>query len=286
MASPDAPLLEQLSANSIPYRDPLAVLDWRALNLDSYWLPPQAVSLHGLDEFEALSDSARMRLSQFELLAFAQAGIALERLFLESTARRLRHAEPDAEYAFLLHELREQAGHSLMFLRLAAASGLEVADWRRALPPLVRPLGRALRNDVLYWFTMVIAQDVPDKMHRFVRRHAGAETSPFVRHMMTLQMLDESRHLAYARRNLELAMQGRGRALVRVAPGLFDLIFNRFLRAYFWPRADVYARAGLGDGRVWRHVALRNARRREFVLKLVAPTMRLLAQQGIRLRLR
>jgi hypothetical protein len=48
----------------------------------------------------------------------------------------------------------------------------------------------------------------------------------------------------------------------------------------------VYARAGLGDGRVWRHVALRNARRREFVLKLVAPTMRLLAQQGIRLRLR
>jgi hypothetical protein len=40
MASPDAPLLEQLSANSVPYRDPLAVLDWRALNLERYWLPP------------------------------------------------------------------------------------------------------------------------------------------------------------------------------------------------------------------------------------------------------
>ena len=77
MSSPEAPLLEQLSANSIPYRDPLAVLDWRTLTLDRYWLPPEAVSLHGLTEFEALSDTARMRLSQYEFLAFAQAGIAL-----------------------------------------------------------------------------------------------------------------------------------------------------------------------------------------------------------------
>jgi hypothetical protein len=219
------------------------------------------------------------------MLALAQAGIALERLFLESTARRLRHKVPDAEYAFLLHELREQAGHSLMFLRLAAASGLEAADWRRGIPGLARPLARWSRSPVLYWFAMVIAQDVPDKLHRFVRRHAGAETSPFVRHMITLQMLDETRHLAYARRNLELALQGRGRVLAGVAPFVFDSIFNRFLRAYFWPTADLYERAGLGDGRRWRAAALANPRRREFVLKLVAPTMRLLAQQGIRLRL-
>lgn len=286
MSSPDAPLLEQLSANSIPYRDPLAVLDWRSLTLDRYWLPPEAISLHGLTEFEALSDAARMRLSQYEFLSFAQAGIALERVFLESTARRLRHAEPNAEYAFLLHELREEAGHSLMFLRLAAASGLDAPDWRKALPRLGRPVSRLLSNDVIYWFMMVVAQDVPDKLHRFVRRQAGAETSAFVRHMITLHMVDQSRHLAYARRSLELAMRGRGRAIVRVFPLLFDVLFNRFVRAYFWPRPELYERAGLGEGRVWRRMALRNALRREFVLKLVAPTMRLVAQHGIRVRLR
>jgi hypothetical protein len=239
-----------------------------------------------LAEFEALSEAARMRLSQYEFLSFAQAGIALERVFLESTARRLRHAEPNAEYAFLLHELREEAGHSLMFLRLAAASGLDAPDWREALPNIGRPLARLLGNDVMYWFMMVVAQDVPDKLHRFVRRQAGAETSAFVRHMITLHMVDQSRHLAYARRSLQLAMRGRGRAIVRMFPLLFDVLFNRFVRAYFWPRVELYERAGLGDGRVWRRMALRNALRREFVLKLVAPTMRLVAQHGIRVRLR
>jgi hypothetical protein len=286
MSSPEAPLLEQLSANSIPYRDPLAVLDWRSLTLDRYWLPPEAISLHGLTEFEALSEAARTRLSQYECLAFAHAGIALDQVFLESTARRLRHAEPDAEYAFLLHELREEAGHSLMFLRLAAASGLDVPDWRRSAPAIARPVSRLLRSECLYWFMMVVAQDIPDKLHRFVRRQAGPETSAFVRHMVALHMRDQSRHLAYARRSLELAMSRRGRGLVRLLPGVFDLLFNRFVRAYFWPRAELYERAGLGDGRVWRRMALRNALRREFVLKLVAPTMRLLSQHGIRVRLR
>ena len=77
MPPPESSLLEQLSANSVPYRDPLAVLDWRALDLDSYWLPPEAVSLHGLPEFEALSDAARIRLSQYEFLGIAQVSVAL-----------------------------------------------------------------------------------------------------------------------------------------------------------------------------------------------------------------
>ena len=81
-------------------------------------------------------------------------------------------------------------------------------------------------------------------------------------------------------------MRRPGRGVVRLLPVVFDLLFNRFVRAYFWPRAELYERAGLGDGRIWRRMALRNALRREFVLKLVAPTMRLLSQHGIRVRLR
>jgi len=285
MPSPEAALLEQLSANSIPYRDPLAVLDWRTLTLDRYWLPPEAVSLHGLPEFDALSDAARMRLSQYEFLAIAQTGVALERIAMEATARRLRRAEPNAEYAFLLHEMREEAGHSLMFLRLASASGLELPDWGKALPRYARAASWLL-NDVLYWFMRVVVQDVPDKLNRYVRRHSGPEVSPFVRQMIALQMMDEARHLAYARRRLELSMQARRRAAAPILPRACDLLFNRFLHTFFWPRAALYERAGLGDGRAWRRAALRNKQRREFVLRLVAPTMRLLSQHGIDVRLR
>lgn len=286
MPPPEAPLLEQLSANSIPYRDPLTVLDWRALDLESYWLPPEAVSLHGLAEFEALSDGARMRLSQYEFLGITQLAVALERVALEAAARRLRHAESGAEYAFLLHEMREEAGHSLMFLRLASASGLDVPDWSNVMPRFARPVARLVPSDVLYWFMRVVVQDVPDKLHRFVRRQAGAELSPFIRQMISLHMIDQSRHLTYARRRLELALQGSGRTGTRVLPVLCNTLFNRFVRRLFWPGADLYERAGLGDGRSWRHAALRNPHRREFVLRLIAPTMRLLQQHGIGVRLR
>ncbi len=286
MTAPEAPLLDQLSANSAPYRDPLAVLDWRALSTERYWLPPEAMSLHGLPEFEALSDAARMRLSQYEFIGYAQAGIALERIFLEFTARRLRRAEPSAEYAYLLHEMREEAGHSLMFLKLAGASGLEVPDWRRALPRFSRPLSRVLLSDVLYWFLVVVAEDVPDKLNRFVRRQAGPQVCPLIRQMITLHMMAEARHLTYARRQLDLAMVGRGRMAVRVFSRLLDTLFNRFVRAYFWPRAELYELAGLGDGRFWRRMALRSPQRREFVLRLCAPTMRLLSDHGINVRLR
>lgn len=285
MPSPETPLLEQLAANSVPYRDPLSVLDWRALDLGSYWLPPDAVSLHGLPEFDALSDMARMRLSQYEFLGITQLAVALERVALESAARRLRHAESGAEYAFLLHEMREEAGHSLMFLRLATASGLEMPEWTGVTPRFARPVARLIPSDVLYWFMRVVVQDVPDKLHRYVRRNAGPEMSPFIRQMISLRMIDQSRHLTYARRRLELALQNTGRAGARVLPVLCDTLFNRFVRRLFWPRAELYERAGLGDGRAWRYAAMRNPHRREFVLRLIAPTMRVLQQHGIGVRL-
>ena len=286
MPSPEAPLLEQLSANSIPYRDPLAVLDWRTLSLDRYWLPPEALSLYGSPEFESLSEAARLRLSHYELLGIAQTTVALERVAMMTTARRLCHAEPSAEYAFLLHEMREGAGHSLMFLRLASAAGLEFPRWRAALPMSLGPLARVLASERLYWFMRVLVQDVPDKLNRYARRNAGPQLSGFIRQMIGLQMRDEARHLAYARQRLELAMNTKRRSIAAWAPGLYDVIFNQFVRAFFWPRAELYEQAGLGYGRAWRHVALRNRQRREFVLRLIAPTMRVLSHYGIEVRLR
>jgi len=205
MGNSEVPLLQQLSANSDPYRDPLAALDWRSLSLNHYWLPPEALSLHGLAEFNALSEAAKIRLSQYEMLGHAQAGVALERIFLELTASRLGNARQSAECAYLLHEMREEAGHGLMFLKLGAASGLTLPDWRAALPRMARPASRVLGSGPIYWAMLVMGEDIPDKLNRFVRRQACTRLSPLIRQMMTLQMVDEARHIAYARQRLDAA---------------------------------------------------------------------------------
>ena len=286
MANSEVSLLQQLSANSDPYRDPLAALDWRSLSLEHYWLPPEALSLYGLAEFNALSETAKIRLSQYEMLAHAQAGIALERTFLELTASRLSDAQQRAEYAYLLHQMREDAGHSLMFLKLSAASGLTLPDGRAILPRIARPASRVSPSGPVYWGMLVIGEDIPDKLNRFVRRQVCAKLSPFIRQMMTLHVVNESRHIAYARQRLEATMEHRRSLSLRLHGMVLDRLFNQFVRAYFWPRAELYQNAGLGDGRAWRRLALSSTPRREFVLRLIAPVMRLLGNHGLSLKLR
>ena len=286
MVNSEVALLQQLSANSDPYRDPLAALDWRGLSLEHYWLPPEALSLYGLAEFDALSEAAKIRLSQYEMLAYAQAGIALERIFLEVTAARLANVQQRAEYAYLLHQMREEAGHSLMFLKLGAASGLTLPDWRAVLPRFTRPASRALPSGPVYWGMLVIGEDIPDKLQRFVRRQVCAKLSPFIRQMMTLHLANEARHIAYARKRLEAAVAHRRGLSLRLYGVVLDRLFNQFVRAYFWPRAELYQNAGLGDGRAWRRLALRSTPRREFVLRVIAPVMRLLGNHGLDLKLR
>lgn len=76
MPTSDHALLGQLSSNSLPYRDPLAVIDWAALDVHGFWLPePEpALSLYGLPEYEALAPEVKRRLSQYEFIN-VQAGL-------------------------------------------------------------------------------------------------------------------------------------------------------------------------------------------------------------------
>jgi P-aminobenzoate N-oxygenase AurF len=133
---------------------------------------------------------------------------------------------------------------------------------------------------------LVIGEDIPDKLNRFVRRQASARLAPLIRQMITLQMVNEARHIAYARQRLDAATSGRGPIATLVYSAVLDRLFNQFIRGYFWPRAELYECAGLGEGRAWRRLAMRNPHRREFVLRLSAPTMRLLASRGITVKLR
>jgi hypothetical protein len=83
MSYSDAALLRQLSSNSTPYRDPLALIEWGKLNLDDPWLPETALSLYGLPEYETLSDAIKRRLSHYEFVNVMLCGLWLESLFLQ-----------------------------------------------------------------------------------------------------------------------------------------------------------------------------------------------------------
>ncbi|MBI2311774.1 MAG: diiron oxygenase [Betaproteobacteria bacterium] len=280
-------LLRQLAANSTPYRDPLAVIDWGALDTAHYWLPPAALSLAGVPEFEALPETARVRTSQYEFLGVLQAALWLERIFMERVTRGLRSTASRSEYAYLLHELREEAGHSLMFLELVERSGLPLPEFPGFSPSrLGEWLGRhGRRAGPLFWLAVVIGEEVPDKLNRVLRLSPPSTINPVVRQMCALHVTDEARHIAYARSALEASIAAAGPGARFWLRPLINFLFGVFVEAFYFPRPGLYELAGLAPGRLWRRRARANPRRMEFIRQCVAPTRRLLESHGFPIRL-
>lgn len=284
MQNADLPLLEQLSENSAPYRDPLAAIDWMRLDRQSWWLPEAALSLYGLPEYGEVPRDTRLRLSHYEFVNVMLCGLWLERAFLRRIAGRLAADLPRAQYEYFLHELREEAGHSLMFLQAIARSGLALPEGAWTVPSWIEWLMRYLpARGPLFWFSVVIAEDVPDRFNRFVRSQSQA-VNPAIVQICTLHVVDEARHIAAARSRLEAAL-GTSRAPLLAAAPLVTLLLRRFADIFFLPPARFYELAGLTHGASWRRLAARNPVHRRFITQCLAPTLRMLESYGLKPRL-
>ncbi len=278
-------LIAQLSRNSAPYQDPVARIHWERLSTEQYWLPPEATSLYGVAAFMQLPEIDRIRLSQYEFLHFVEAGLWLERIFMERIARSLRNTDLAPEtMKYRLHELREEAGHSLMFLELMARSRLAAPHRPGSRPLLVDLFGRyAPIGSLGFWMAAVVGEEIPDRLNRYIRRHAD-KLCPAIIEMCTVHIIDEARHITYARELLEqhlARLRSWQRALL--SP-LMQRLLQQFVRTFYYPTAAVYELSGLYPGPHWARVARESAWRRDFVAQCVNPTLQLMRRRGFAFR--
>lgn len=279
-------LIEHLSTNSSPYQDPISSLPWHSLTLDDYWLPPEAISLYGLPEFEALDELHRKRVSQYEFISFIQSGIWLEGIFIERLVKATRKPIELSEHMYSLHELREEIGHSLMFLELMKRSGLAIPKIRHQWPWLVDRSGRYIpRNTQLFWMSVIIGEEVPDKLNRQIRLLDSDQLSPVIREMSTLHIKDEARHIAFARSELNACFKRARFKNGKLTQVFINYLFNQFVSRFYYPHISFYEYAGLEDGKVWLERAKNNPHRHQFILNCVTPTIRLFQEYGINLKL-
>lgn len=287
MTQPSSELLEHLSRNSTPYLDPLARVDWEALSLESFWLPEEAVSLHGIPEFDALPLERRQALSQYEFINFIEGALWLESLFMERISRSMGHLGGDLSRAtYRLHELREEAGHSLMFLELMRRSRLPIPRTRFRRFNLANLLGRhAPYESPAFWIAVLIGEEVPDRMNRLIRKHRD-DICPTIYDMITVHVIDEARHIAHARETLGGMVDQLSplqRALFRP---VMNAVFRQFVHAFYYPRPRIYELAGLSDGRRWARLARQNTQRTAFVDRCVESALRVLEDHGLKLNWR
>ena len=276
-------LVEHLSRNSRPYRDPLARIDWERLDRDSYWLPETALSLHSVASFEALPETIHRALSQQEYLHFAGIDTWIKGLFMERLSRNMQGTGNNTALTrYRLHELREQAGHALLFLELQKRAVTVPYKNPAVSSRILALLTRHMPFESLtYQLLTLIGTELPDRLNRVLRQHRS-EICPAVYDMVNLQIIDATRHITQARDAVEVGLRKAQRrrpwmhALVRLA-------FRRIVALIFYPPAAVYERAGLKPGLQWQRAAQANAERHRFITSCIAPTRRLLAQSGFEL---
>lgn len=277
-------LAQQLARNSAPYFDPLAKISWDRLNTDDYWLPPTALSLYGVPAFAALSEHQRRRLSQYEFLNFIEAGLWLEALFMQRIAVALRRRQARAVMRYRLHELREEAGHSLMFLEIMERSGLALAQRPYRQLWLAQAFVRFAPMDSLaFALATALGEEIPDRLNRFVRKH-HAEINPAIAQVCTAHIIDEARHIAFAHdaidRRLASLPHWRHSPLARFT----GVLLRQFIDVFYFPHADLYEQAGLYPGSYWVRTARANPARRAFVRECINPTLQHFARHGLHLR--
>jgi hypothetical protein len=273
-------LARHLSEKSARYRDPVAQIDWSRLDTREYWLPEHALSLYGLPEYAALGADVRRRLSQYEFVNVVCCGLWLESVFLRRLAAELHSGMARGHYEYVLHQLREESGHSLMFLKAIEASALPLPAGAWRCPTLTDALARWLpaKGD-LFWLAMVIGEHVPDAYNRWLRRQRPLQ--PVIEQMCTVHVVDEARHIAYARSSLEALQRERSAASAFLLRGAARLFVSRLAELLYFPPPAFYQLAGLADGAAWRRRALRNPARAQFVLARLHPTTKLLRSHGM-----
>jgi P-aminobenzoate N-oxygenase AurF len=288
-------LVHTLNVDSLPYHDPLGKLNWEGVARDAWWLPPEALSLAGVPAFERLPLTERQRLSHYEFAHLLETGIWLESLFIARLGRGLDETADPALKCRYLHEIREEAGHSLMFLELMSRSGVSIPDARAHRPRMARHIGQhAPADGLLFWTTVLAGEELPNRMNAMVR--AGVEqsiVSAVVYRMVDLHMRDEARHIAYARTTVASLAREASPLRKRLASTLLGMVLDQFARHMFYPPPAVYrlafaensASAGM-NGATWAALAAASATRRALVGQSLQPTLAFLDRLGMGVRSR
>lgn len=274
-------LAAHLSRNSEPYRDPVSRIHWDRLSARQYWLPPEAISLHGIPEFMEYPEADRMRLSHYEFLNFIEAGLWLEGMFMERIARSMRQAvQSHAALKYRLHEMREETGHSLMFLELMERGGLSIPFRHHSRLWLANLFGcHAPLESLAFWMATVIGEEIPDRLNRYIRQH-HRQVCPTIVDMCTLHLIDEARHITYAREMVEsrlAVLNAWERPLLRP---LLNRLLRQFIDVFYYPDARLYELAGFHPGSKWQAHARSNKQRRQFMDHCLHPTLEIFRQRG------
>ncbi|MFG2517215.1 diiron oxygenase [Streptomyces sp. NPDC048584] len=229
--------------------DPLTEVDWDTpLDTDFHGASPEWSTLYGTAYWNELTDAQRKELTRQEAASVASTGIWFEMILQQLVLRDIYAKDPtDDAVQWALTEIADECRHSIMFARGA----------KKLRAPAYRPhrialeLGRFFKTVAFgeaAYAAILVAEEVLDVMQRDWMR--DERVVPFVRTINNIHVVEESRHMRFAReetrRHLARAGRVRRRAhALLIAVAAYVIVTSMVNR-------KVYANAGLDEARALR----------------------------------
>ena len=232
-------------------RDPETEIDWDAPIGDGYGMSPEWSTLYGTPYWDELTEAQQRELTRHESASVATTGIWFE-LILQQLVLRDVYDKParSAEFQWALTEIADECRHSIMFAR--ATERMVEPSYRPRL--LARELGRMFKTVATgesAYAAILVAEEVLDVMQRDWMR--DERVAPFVRTINNIHVVEESRHMKFARDEVAERMKGAGAVRRHVSALLVASAAYHIVTSMVSPR--VYADVGLDVARAKREAA-------------------------------
>ncbi|GAA2341481.1 diiron oxygenase [Saccharopolyspora halophila] len=229
------------SSETLSY-DPMKEIDWDApLPADHYGLNPEWSTLYGTPLWDELTEQQRITLTRHEVCSIMSTGIWFEMILQQMILRDQYVKDPaQSEFQFALTEIADECRHSIMFARICQRLEVPAYFPPRTVVELARAFKSTATGEVAYGAGLV-AEEVLDVMQRDWMR--GENVLDIVRTSSKIHVVEESRHMKFAREEVREHMQSVGKIKRQTSAFLIAAVAYVIVSSLVSPK--VYKSVGL-----------------------------------------
>lgn len=232
-------------------RNALTEIDWSApMDPTKYGCSPEWSSLYGTAYWDELTTEQRIAVTRHEFASIMNIGIWFEMILQEMVIRdQYLGAYHSPEFQFALTEIADECRHSIMFAKASekmVGTSYKPSKWVGRLGKVFK---RTAKNEVAF-AGILVAEEVLDVFQRGCMR--DDRVLDFIRTVNEIHVLEESRHMKFAREEVREAMVGVGWArrqfsALYISLGAFYIVTSLVQR-------QAFADAGLDANRAMREM--------------------------------
>jgi hypothetical protein len=242
-------LLESSMRNSY---DPDVDVDWDAPLVEGKgFMPPERLSLFGTPLWDRLTPEQRLELSKHEIGSITSVGLWTEIVLMQLLARYAADLDPRSPHThYALTEIGDETRHAIMFGKALARLGLPAYGPPKVVRGPAKVFGAVIGGPAMFASVLVV-EETTDRLQRAMLDDERIQ--PMIRMINRIHVVEEARHVRYAREELVRGMATLSRSALEVHRLVTAVVAHTVINILVHP--GVYAAVGL-DPRESRAAAL------------------------------